>query len=70
MRLKTLIIMDDLEKKVHAFKQKFGVFPGKLADLVDKGLAESIPDDPYGGKFVLLKNKRVYTTSKMIYKWK
>ncbi len=70
MRLKTLIIMDDLEKKVHAFKQKFGVFPGKLADLVDKGLTESIPDDPYGGKFVLLENKRVYTTSKMIYKWK
>ncbi len=70
IRLKTLIIMDDLEKKIHAFKQKFTVFPEKLTDLVDRGFIESIPDDPYGGKFVLLENKRVYTTSKMIYKWK
>jgi len=42
--------------------------PDLLSDLTDKGLVESIPDDPYGGKFILLENKRVYTTSKMIYK--
>lgn len=68
MRLKTLLIMDQLGKKVHEFKWKFGRFPEKLNDLVDKGLVESIPDDPYGGKFILLENKRVYTTSKIIYK--
>ena len=67
-RLKTLMIMDTLEKKVQEFKKTFGIFPNQLSDLVDRGLVESIPDDPYGGKFVLLKNKRVYTTSKMIYK--
>jgi hypothetical protein len=67
-RLKTLMVMDNLEKKVHEFKEKFGIFPDHLADLADKGLVESIPDDPYGGKFILLENKRVYTTSKMIYK--
>lgn len=67
-RLKTLIIMDNLGKKVQEFKKSFGIFPDRLSDLVDKGLIESIPDDPYGGKFVLLANKRVYTTSKMIYK--
>jgi len=67
-RLETLFIMDSLEKEVHEFKKRFGSFPDHLSDLVDKGLVESIPDDPYGGKFVLLENKRVYTTSKMIYK--
>ena len=66
IRLETLMIMDSLEKKVHEFEKKFGIFPGRLSDLVDEGLIESIPDDPYGGKFVLLKNKRVYTTSKML----
>jgi len=69
-RLKTLIIMDKLEKNVHAYHAAFNVFPETLQDLVDKGIIESIPDDPYGGQFVLLKNKRVYTTSKMIYKRK
>lgn len=68
IRLKTLVAMDGLEKKVHEFKKKFGTFPEHLSDLADKGLIESIPDDPYGGKFILLENKRVYTTSKMIYK--
>jgi hypothetical protein len=67
-RLKTLMIMEGLEKKVHEFKAKFGIFPDRLSDLSDKGLIKSIPDDPYGGKFILLKNKRVYTTSKMIYR--
>ncbi|MBT4877799.1 MAG: hypothetical protein HON48_21685 [Desulfobacula sp.] len=68
IRLKTLMIMDRLEKKVHEFKKRFGTFPDRLSDLTDKGLVKLIPDDPYGGKFILLENKRVYTTSKMIYK--
>lgn len=68
IRLKTLMIMDSLEKNVRKFETKFGVFPDHLSDLTSKGLVESIPDDPYGGTFILLKNKRVYTTSKMIYK--
>jgi len=67
-RLKTLLIMDQLEKKVKEFKLKFGNFPDSLTDLVDNGFVKSIPDEPYGGQFILLKNKRVYTTSKMIYK--
>jgi len=65
-RLKTLVIMDKLEQKVTAFKNTFGVFPKNLKELVDKSVIKSIPDDPYGGQFILLKNKRVYTTSKMI----
>jgi len=70
MRLDTLVLMAGLEKKVHEYKAKFGVYPETLSDLVKKNMIKSIPDDPYGGKFILLKNKRVYTTSKMIRKWK
>ena len=65
-RLKTLVIMDKLEKNVHAYQAALGSFPETLQNLVDKGFIESIPDDPYGGQFILLKNKRVYTTSKML----
>jgi len=65
-RLKTLVIMDRLEQKVKAFENTFGVFPKNLKELVDKGVIKFIPDDPYGGQFILLKNKRVYTTSKMV----
>lgn len=64
-RLRTLVIMDRLEKNVHDYKQKYGFSPKTLQDLIDKDIIESIPDDPYGGRFILLENKRVYTTSKM-----
>ena len=65
-RLRTLIIMDTLEQKVDVFKKTFGVFPNNLKDLVEKGIIKFIPKDPYGGEFKLLKNKRVYTTSKLL----
>lgn len=66
-RLKTLIILDDLEKKVREFRKRYGSFPLKITDLVQKGLIKAIPGDPYGGEFIILKNGRVYTTSKMVY---
>jgi len=66
IRLKTLIILDKLEKAVQEFKGIYGFFPFKIAELVDRGLIKKIPQDPYGGEFTILKNGRVFTTSKMI----
>ncbi len=66
-RLKTLIIMEKLEEKVNGFQRKYGTFPEHLNDLIQRGIIEAIPEDPYGGQFILLENKRVYTTSKMVY---
>ena len=65
-RLKTLIILENLEKLVDKYEKLNKSLPTDLFDLVKKGFIDRIPDDPYGGKFILLPNKRVFTTSKMI----
>ena len=70
IRLKTLIILDNLEKAVQEFKGIYGFFPFKIAELVDRGLIKKIPQDPYGGEFTILKNGRVFTTSNMIHNQK
>jgi len=66
MRIKTLIIFDRLEQTVRQYKAQFNRMPATLNELTDSGLIEKIPEDPYGGRFVLLENGRVYTTSKML----
>jgi hypothetical protein len=65
-RLETLIILENLEKQVDKYEKLNKSLPTDLFDLVKKGFIDRIPDDPYGGKFILLPNKRVFTTSKMI----
>jgi len=65
IRLKTLVILSHLEKKVKKFKKVHGVFPEKIKDLLSRGFIDKIPEDPYGGKFFILENGRVFTTSKM-----
>jgi len=69
-RLEALKRIFFLEQKVAAFKKKYGSMPSSLQDLIAAGLLTDIPDDPYGGRFVLLKNGRVYTTSKLLEKKK
>jgi len=66
LRIKTLEIIDFLEAKVKIYKKRYGHIPSSLQTLVKVGLLKEIPRDPYGGKFLLLKNGRVYTTSKML----
>ncbi|OPL16371.1 MAG: hypothetical protein AVO38_08475 [delta proteobacterium ML8_D] len=66
LRIKTLEIMDQLEQKVREYKKTYRKLPSSLAELVTAGLIDRIPNDPYGGQFILLENGRVYTTSKML----
>ena len=66
LRIKALEIMDRLEQKVSEYKKTFQKQPSSLTELVTAGLIDKVPDDPYGGQFTLLKNGRVYTTSKMV----
>ena len=65
IKLKTLVILSDLEKSVKVFKKKYGIFPKNITDLFSKGFIDKIPEDPYGGKFFILENGRVFTSSKM-----
>ncbi len=64
-RLDTLIILDKLEKNVDEFHNRFGYYPKKISELVDKKIISEIPVDPYGGDFYIFKVGRVFTTSKL-----
>lgn len=66
MRLKTVNHLILLEKYVIEYKKKFGRFPKHLEDLVSAGFLKEIPKDPHGGKYLIMGNNRVYTTSRMI----
>jgi hypothetical protein len=65
-RIESLKKIHFLEKEVLAYRDQFGTFPSSIEKLVEKGLIPGIPEDPYGGKFILLENGRVYTTSKLV----
>jgi len=68
LRLKTLIILDTLEKNVDEFKKKMGYYPKTITDLVEHHIISTIPEDPYGGEFYIFGKGRVFTTSDMIRK--
>lgn len=64
-RLTAIITLDKLEKKVDEFKNRHGQLPKQISDLVSSKLIKTLPEDPYGGKFYILPNGRVFTTSKL-----
>ena len=55
-----VIIEDALAKYRLALKSD----PTSLQDLVTQGYLIELPDDPYGGEWVILKNGRVFSTSR------
>jgi len=66
LRIEALEIMEGLEQKVSEYEKNHTKRLSALTELVTAGLIDKIPEDPYGGKFILLENGRVYTTSKML----
>ena len=57
---RAVIIENALEK----FKQQQKRMPKELSELVTMGYLFVLPEDPYGGKWGILKNGRVFSTSK------
>lgn len=53
-----------IEQAVQKFKAKYSRFPVSIQELKDTEYLETIPQDPYGGEYILLENGRVYSTSK------
>lgn len=66
MRLESVNHLILLEKYVIEYKKRFGLFPKHLEDLIVAGFLKEIPKDPHGGKYLIMGNNRVYTTSRMI----
>jgi len=63
-RLKALEGALEIEKAVREFKSINLRLPLNIYELVDCNILTGIPQDPYGGKYILLDNGRVYSTSK------
>ncbi len=59
-----------LEKAIESYRDKVGVSPNKIVDLVTDGIIERIPEDPYGGDFYIDGKGKVRTTSQMALKLK
>lgn len=57
------VIEDALEKYLNDHKSA----PVSLKTLVDDGYLVKLPIDPYGGEWVVLKNGRVYSTSRFVF---
>lgn len=55
-----------LEDLVEKYQQERGVLPEKVEDLVSGGYIDQLPLDPYGGEWVMMKNGRVFSTSKFV----
>ncbi len=69
-RLNALLKVEFLQKAVEKYKTKFGKKPASLKELIDAGIIEKIPEDPYGGRFYITKNGKIETTSKLAEGWR
>lgn len=66
LRLQALEKILFLEQKIQAYKEQYKTLPKSLEQLVEKGLINQIPDDPYGGVFYIADKEQVYSTSKLV----
>jgi len=57
----------ELEEAVTAYRKRFQRAPESIEKLVEKGIIERIPEDPYGGSFYLDEQGKVRTTSKLAF---
>lgn len=64
MRLIALERAVAIEKLIERFKAERGAAPVRIEDLVAEGFIDRLPEEPYGGEWVILKTGRVFSTSK------
>jgi len=65
IRLKALEAIEYLEKGVWEFRKRFNKTPLSLEEVIQAGIIEKIPPDPYGGRFFIDQNGKVRTTSNL-----
>ena len=64
-RLTALETISYLNRNIARFHNLFGYYPRTLNDLVCMGFIPFIPPEPYGGKYFLTRDKKVWTTSNL-----
>jgi len=52
----------DLTKAIEVYYQKNKTYPGDILVLVNEGLIEKIPEDPYGGQYFIGKQGQIRST--------
>lgn len=65
-RIREVIVERDiqaLEKAVVTYRDRMGILPASLADLVRKGMIRHVPEEPHGGMYVLASDGTVSSTS-------
>ncbi len=65
IRLDAMEKMLSLEKAISQYKERFDKMPDKLENLIEEGIINRLPQDPYGGVFFMDKDGRVNTTSNL-----
>ena len=64
LRLKAFRVVSFLEEAIEQYQERYSGQPPSLEALVEGGILQGIPPDPYGGKFYLDEAGKVRTTSK------
>lgn len=67
IRIEALKRVRILENAVEKYRKKFGRPPASLDRLIEAGIIEKIPEDPYKGVFYIDKNGAIKTTSKFAF---
>jgi len=66
LRMQALESAATLEELMARYKEEQGHEVARLQDLVTAGYLKQLPPDPYGGSWGILKNGRVFSTSKFV----
>jgi hypothetical protein len=67
VRRDALLVIQHLTIAVERYKQKFGTLPKTLDKLVNRGILQKLPADPYGGSFYLDEKGIVRSSSKLAF---
>lgn len=67
IRLKALEAVKYLEDGLIAFKKRYSRAPKDIEELLNSGIIERIPEDPYGGRFYIDNTGKVRSTSKFAF---
>ncbi len=68
-RLKALEAIHLLEKGIKIFESRYHKSPLTIGELVDKGIIDSLPEDPYGGVFYIGRQGRIESTSRFTFRY-